>query len=185
MSNDPYVEKPWLKFYDEGGPTEIDFPEMNISQFLDNAAKEFGSRTAIWFLEHKISYKKFKDISLSDYSYSEDDNPSGIGLRYIPFLNIEEVINEESSIDFEVLLNIYSTGSFEETSGNSQTDSREKDSNVKLYRAKLRYVSIAATPSETNAFLKLSIASINGSSLKLLNSSFSVEKTALKTRPRA
>jgi len=61
MSKDPYIEKPWLKFYDEGVPVEIDFPEINISQFIDNAAKEFGSRTAIWFLDHKLSYKKFKD----------------------------------------------------------------------------------------------------------------------------
>jgi long-chain acyl-CoA synthetase len=61
MSNDPYKEKPWLKFYDEGVPTEIDFPEINISQFLDDGAKEFGGRTAIWFLEHKLSYKKLKD----------------------------------------------------------------------------------------------------------------------------
>jgi len=63
MSEDPYAEKPWLNFYDEGVPHEIDFPEINIYEFLDNSAKEFGSRTAIWFLQHKISYKKFKDIA--------------------------------------------------------------------------------------------------------------------------
>ena len=63
MSENPYAAKPWLKFYDEGVPTEIDLPEMNIYEFIDEAAKEFGSRTAIWFLEHKISYKKFKDIA--------------------------------------------------------------------------------------------------------------------------
>ena len=63
MSEDPYVKKPWLKFYDEGVPYEIDFPEMNIYEFLDNTTKEFGGRTAIWFMNHKISYKKFKDIS--------------------------------------------------------------------------------------------------------------------------
>jgi long-chain acyl-CoA synthetase len=61
MSEDPYSQKPWLNFYDEGVPAEINIPEMNISQFLDDAAKEFGSRTSIWFLEHKISYKKFKE----------------------------------------------------------------------------------------------------------------------------
>jgi len=63
MSENPYAAKPWLKFYDEGVPHEIDYPEINIYEFLDNATKEFGSRTAIWFLEHKISYKKFKDLS--------------------------------------------------------------------------------------------------------------------------
>jgi long-chain acyl-CoA synthetase len=63
MSENPYAAKPWLKHYDEGVPAEADIPEMNISEFLDNTTKEFGGRTAIWFLKNKISYKKFKDIA--------------------------------------------------------------------------------------------------------------------------
>jgi len=63
MSENPYAAKPWLKHYDEGVPAEVDIPEMNISEFLDNTTKEFGGRTAIWFLKNKISYKKFKDIA--------------------------------------------------------------------------------------------------------------------------
>ncbi len=63
MSENPYAAKPWLKHYDEGVPTEIDFPEMNIYEFLDNSTADFGGRTAIWFLKNKISYKKFKDIA--------------------------------------------------------------------------------------------------------------------------
>ena len=63
MSENPYAAKPWLKHYDEGVPAEADIPEMNISEFLDNTTKEFGSRTAIWFLKNKVSYKKFKDIA--------------------------------------------------------------------------------------------------------------------------
>ncbi len=63
MSENPYAAKPWLEHYDEGVPHEIDFPEMNVYEFLDNSAKEFGGRTAIWFMKNKISYKKFKDIA--------------------------------------------------------------------------------------------------------------------------
>ncbi|MFX1598976.1 MAG: AMP-binding protein, partial [Promethearchaeota archaeon] len=63
MSEDPYITKPWVKFYDEGVPSTIDYPEMNVYEFLDNSAKEFGSRTAIWFMENKISYKKLKDAA--------------------------------------------------------------------------------------------------------------------------
>jgi len=64
MSEDnPYAAKPWLKNYDEGVPTHIDYPEMNVYEFLDNATKDFGSRTAIWFLKNKISYKKLKDMA--------------------------------------------------------------------------------------------------------------------------
>ena len=86
MSKDPYIEKPWLKFYDEGVPVEIDFPEINISQFIDNAAKEFGSRTAIWFLDHKLSYKKFKDnadrlATLTTFSLASPDHRQRITFR--------------------------------------------------------------------------------------------------------
>jgi len=63
MSEDPYAEKVWVKNYDEGVPSSIDYPEMNVYEFLDNSAKEFGSRTAIWFLKNKISYKKLKDLT--------------------------------------------------------------------------------------------------------------------------
>jgi long-chain acyl-CoA synthetase len=59
----PYASKPWLNHYDEGVPPSIDYPEINISKFLDDSAKEFGSRTAIWFLKEKITYKKLKDFT--------------------------------------------------------------------------------------------------------------------------
>ncbi|KKN10871.1 hypothetical protein LCGC14_1032190 [marine sediment metagenome] len=61
--NNPYAAKPWLSHYDEGVPSSIDYPEMNICEFLDNSAKDFGGRTAIWFLKNKMSYKKLKDLT--------------------------------------------------------------------------------------------------------------------------
>ncbi len=63
MTDDPYAEKPWLKHYDEGVPPHIDYPKMNLYEILDNSAKEFGNKTAIWFQKRKISYKELKDIS--------------------------------------------------------------------------------------------------------------------------
>ncbi len=63
MSEDPYAEKIWVKNYDKGVPSTIDYPEMNVFEFLDNSAKEFGGRTAIWFMKNKISYKKLKDLT--------------------------------------------------------------------------------------------------------------------------
>lgn len=63
MSENPYAEKPWVKNYDEGVPEHIDYPNKNVYEFLDDSAKKFGSRTAIWFTKNKISYKKFKEIS--------------------------------------------------------------------------------------------------------------------------
>ena len=42
MSENPYAAKPLLKHYDDDVPHELNFPEMNISEFLNNSAKEFG-----------------------------------------------------------------------------------------------------------------------------------------------
>ena len=63
MSENPYDAKPWLEHYDDDVPTEVEIPEMNIYELLDNSTKEFGSRTAIWFMKNKISYKKLKDTA--------------------------------------------------------------------------------------------------------------------------
>ncbi|TFF63668.1 MAG: long-chain fatty acid--CoA ligase, partial [Promethearchaeota archaeon] len=63
MSENPYAEKPWLKHYDEAVPHHIEYPEINIKEFLDSAAEDFGRNTAIWFMKNKISYKDFKDIA--------------------------------------------------------------------------------------------------------------------------
>ncbi|MFX1325585.1 MAG: long-chain fatty acid--CoA ligase [Promethearchaeota archaeon] len=63
MNENPYAAKPWLEHYDDDVHPEIEIPEMNISEFLDNTTKEFGSRTAIWYMKNKISYKRFNDIA--------------------------------------------------------------------------------------------------------------------------
>jgi long-chain acyl-CoA synthetase len=59
----PYAARPWTKFYDPDVPTELEFPEINIYEFLDEITEEFGKRTAIWFMKNKITYKKFKEIA--------------------------------------------------------------------------------------------------------------------------
>ncbi|MFW9988315.1 MAG: AMP-binding protein, partial [Candidatus Odinarchaeota archaeon] len=63
LENNPYTGKPWINHYDKGLPASINYPEMNIYEFLDNSAKEFGDRTAIWFIKEKISYEKLKDFT--------------------------------------------------------------------------------------------------------------------------
>jgi long-chain acyl-CoA synthetase len=62
-NENPYADKPWLKFYDKGVPSHIDYPEIPLYEFLEKAAKDFGGRTAIYFLKRRISYKEFKDIA--------------------------------------------------------------------------------------------------------------------------
>ena len=45
MSDDPYAAKPWLKHYDENVPANIDYPEINLYEILDNTAKDFAGLT--------------------------------------------------------------------------------------------------------------------------------------------
>jgi long-chain acyl-CoA synthetase len=63
MTENPYDKKPWLKHYDDSVPHHIDYPEINIYKFLDDAEKDFGRNTAIWFMKNRISYKQFRDIA--------------------------------------------------------------------------------------------------------------------------
>jgi long-chain acyl-CoA synthetase len=62
MTENPYLERPWLKNYDKDVPAHIEYPNINVYEFLDNSAKDFGSRTAIWFMKNKISYKKLLEL---------------------------------------------------------------------------------------------------------------------------
>lgn len=62
-SENPYADKRWLKFYDKDVPPHIDYPEIPLYELLDRAARDFGGRTAIYFMKKRISYKEFKDIT--------------------------------------------------------------------------------------------------------------------------
>nr|MDO8119467.1 hypothetical protein [Candidatus Sigynarchaeota archaeon] len=57
--DNPYESRPWIKNYDDGIPENLDFPEVPIYAFLDDAAREFKGRTAIYFQKNKISYGEF------------------------------------------------------------------------------------------------------------------------------
>ncbi|MFX0046383.1 MAG: long-chain fatty acid--CoA ligase, partial [Candidatus Hermodarchaeota archaeon] len=63
MTEDPYAEKPWLKNYDEGVPAHIEYPEINLYEILDDAARDYGGRPGIWFMKRRITYKEFKDVA--------------------------------------------------------------------------------------------------------------------------
>ena len=62
-TDNPYAKKPWISKYDKGIPAEMKFPEINLYKILDNAAEKYGSKTAIYFMENRISYKKVKEMT--------------------------------------------------------------------------------------------------------------------------
>ena len=57
-----YLSKPWLKFYPNGLPSEIDIPDISVAQAFDEAADKWKDKTAIIFYGKKISYNELKSL---------------------------------------------------------------------------------------------------------------------------
>ena len=56
-----YEEKPWLKWYPEGVPAEVDIPERSVPEVFDEAVEKWGNRTSLIFYGKKINYRELKD----------------------------------------------------------------------------------------------------------------------------
>jgi len=52
---DVYLSKPWLKFYSEGVPAEIDIPDISVPDLFDGVVEKFGSKTALIFYGKTMS----------------------------------------------------------------------------------------------------------------------------------
>jgi len=50
------MERPWLKFYEEGVPPHIDYPRIPLYQILDDTAKDFPDLDAVIFRGKRIRY---------------------------------------------------------------------------------------------------------------------------------
>ncbi len=57
-----YMNKPWLKYYPEGVPIEVDVPEISVPQIFDQTADKYGGKTALIFYGKKISYRRLKEL---------------------------------------------------------------------------------------------------------------------------
>jgi len=58
---DFYNSRPWVKFYPEGVPRDIELPVKSIPQAFDEVAEKWKNKTAIVFYGRKISYLELKD----------------------------------------------------------------------------------------------------------------------------
>ena len=58
-----YLSKPWVKYYPEGVPAEVDAPDISVPEAFDQMADKYGSKTALIFYGKKISYKKLKELT--------------------------------------------------------------------------------------------------------------------------
>jgi len=74
-----YMTKPWLKYYPEGVPEEVDVPDISVSELFDQVADKYRSKTALIFYGRKIAYGKLKELvnrfaaALADLGVSRGD----------------------------------------------------------------------------------------------------------------
>jgi long-chain acyl-CoA synthetase len=57
-----YMEKPWLKFYPEGVPEEVEIPDQSIPEIFDEASDKYANNTALIFYGKKISYGTLHEL---------------------------------------------------------------------------------------------------------------------------
>jgi len=55
------MERPWLKFYDEGVPHTLEYPAITVPDFLRESARRFPSQTAIVFLGTRLTYRRLQE----------------------------------------------------------------------------------------------------------------------------
>ncbi len=56
-----YVDKPWLKSYEESVPPELDFPDIPLHSFLEESAAKNPDQPALIFKGRAISYKELNE----------------------------------------------------------------------------------------------------------------------------
>ncbi len=55
------MEKPWLKFYDEGVPHSLEYPEMTVPDLLRESAQRFPDRVATIFFGGRLTYSQLQE----------------------------------------------------------------------------------------------------------------------------
>ncbi|PIU59044.1 hypothetical protein COS86_06340, partial [Candidatus Bathyarchaeota archaeon CG07_land_8_20_14_0_80_47_9] len=52
------LEKPWYKFWPEGVPKHIDYPEIPLSDILKNTAESNPNHVAIVYFDKEMTYRE-------------------------------------------------------------------------------------------------------------------------------
>jgi long-chain acyl-CoA synthetase len=74
-----YLSKPWLKFYPEGVPENVDVPEISVPELIDQLADKYAGNTALIFYGKKITYGRLKELihrfatALADHGVKKGD----------------------------------------------------------------------------------------------------------------
>lgn len=60
--DNPYDSAPWLSYYADGVPRDVDVPNEPVTQLLDDAAERFPRRNALVFFGRAISYRRLHEL---------------------------------------------------------------------------------------------------------------------------
>jgi len=61
-AKDIYSEKPWLKFYPDGVPSEINYEEICLHDVLERTVKKYGKKEALIFQGFRMDYNGLNDV---------------------------------------------------------------------------------------------------------------------------
>ncbi|MFC2069738.1 long-chain fatty acid--CoA ligase [Chloroflexota bacterium] len=86
-------DKPWFKFWPEGVPKTLDYPEIPLFSILSQAAEKWPDNTAFSLGERKLTYRELDEVT-SRLAAGLNDLGVNIGDKVLLFLNnsIEFVI---------------------------------------------------------------------------------------------
>ncbi len=60
---DVYMSKPWLKYYPEGVPHDVEVPETSVPDLFDQMADKYSGKAALIFYGKKIKYGELKTLT--------------------------------------------------------------------------------------------------------------------------
>ena len=60
---DVYMSKPWLKYYPEDVPHEVEVPDKSVPQLFDEMADKYSGKAALIFYGKKIKYGELKKLT--------------------------------------------------------------------------------------------------------------------------
>ncbi|MHB8896462.1 MAG: AMP-binding protein, partial [Candidatus Geothermincolia bacterium] len=60
---DIYSEKPWLKNYDEGVPTTLDYEIKTFAEQFHETVEKYPDKTAIIYIGKEFTYRQLDELS--------------------------------------------------------------------------------------------------------------------------
>jgi len=57
-----YLSKPWLKYYSEGVPAEINVLDISVPELFDRIVEKYGDKPALIFYGKKINYRELREL---------------------------------------------------------------------------------------------------------------------------